>query len=71
MAQTVIGIFNEKDESREAVKELTSNGFTQSDIDVSNEGILTEDTSEREEDDTFGERVERFFQLFAGAVNVD
>jgi stress response protein YsnF len=62
MAQTVIGIFNEKDEAREAVKELTSNGFTQSDIDVSNESILTEDTSEREEDDTFGERVERFFR---------
>jgi len=62
MAQTVIGIFNEKDEAREAVKELTSNGFTQSDIDVSNEGILTEDTSEREEDDSFGERVERFFR---------
>ena len=62
MAQTVIGIFNEKDEAREAVKELTSNGFTQSDIDVSNEGILAEGTSDREEDDTFGERVERFFR---------
>jgi stress response protein YsnF len=63
MTQTVIGIFNEKDEAREAVKELTSNGFTQSDIDVSNESILTEGTTgEREEDDTFGERVERFFR---------
>jgi stress response protein YsnF len=63
MAQTVIGIFNERDEPQEAVKELTSNGFTKSDIDVSNEGILTEDDgSEREDGDTFGERVERFFR---------
>jgi stress response protein YsnF len=62
MAQTVIGIFNERDEAREAVQELTRNGFTQSDVDVSNEGILTDDASEREEDDTFGERVERFFR---------
>ena len=67
MTQTVIGIFNEENDARNAVQALRSNGFLDANIDTSNEGILREDsTARRDEDDNFGERVERFFKNLFG-----
>jgi len=74
MKQTVIGIFNKEDEARRAVRELESLGFDRSDIDVSSGGSSnalrqetsavhsTSDSDESSSDDTFGERVSKFFR---------
>lgn len=63
MTQTVIGIFNERDEARNAVQKLRSNGFLDANVDASNDSILKEDSSfDRDEDNSIGDRIERFFR---------
>jgi stress response protein YsnF len=62
MEQTVIGIFKKSDEARNAVQELYRKGFSQAEIDVTTSGVRTADASDRDSDDSFGERVERFFR---------
>jgi stress response protein YsnF len=45
MAQTVIGMFDTATEAQQAVHELQNNGFSQSNIDISNQGTAATDTS--------------------------
>jgi stress response protein YsnF len=63
MAQTVIGIFNDREDAKNAVEDLRNNGFMDADIDTSNESIVREDGSSvsRDEGDSLGDRIERFF----------
>src|SRR5688572_11105379 len=64
MNQTVVGIFNEQDDARRAVEQLIANGFSNDSVDLTN-ARRTERTSgtddTRDDDDTFGEKVSRFF----------
>lgn len=63
MTQTVIGIFNGEDDAKNAVQKLRSNGFLDANVDASNESILRGDsTNDRNEDDSLGDRIERFFK---------
>lgn len=63
MTQTVIGIFNDRDEARNAVQKLRSNGFLDANVDASNDSILKEDSSfDRDKDNSIGDRIERFFR---------
>jgi stress response protein YsnF len=64
MAQTVIGIFRERDEARNAVEDLRRNGFSDANVDTSDGSIVREDSSVRrdDDDDNFGDRIERFFK---------
>lgn len=63
MAQTVIGIFNDRDEAKNAVEDLRRNGFMDADIDASNESIVRGDDSNfsSNDDESLGDRIERFF----------
>jgi len=70
MANTVIGIFDNSSEAQRAVEQLVSNGFTRSDIDVSSRGDDLNRTStgttsgyssDRRDDDSFGDKVSSFF----------
>ena len=66
MAQTVVGIFNDSNAAQNAAQRLTAYGFSQSDIDITNQSDVNQrgqnaDSSERSADD-FGDRVSRFFK---------
>lgn len=62
MTQTVIGIFKDTDDAKHAVMDLRSNGFSDADVDTSNQSILREDSNaDREEEGNLGDRIERFF----------
>jgi stress response protein YsnF len=67
MAQTVIGIFDDNSTARNAVERLTQLGFDRTDIDLSAPGHSdaydnTKPIDRVEDDNSFGERVSRFFQ---------
>ena len=59
MAQTVIGMFDNATEAQQAVQELLDKGFTQSNIDISNQNTAgtassTTDTSREDDNDGIG-----------------
>jgi uncharacterized protein (TIGR02271 family) len=57
MSQTVIGIFDNESEARKAVEQLVDNGFSRSDIDISDRSAnVTDSTATRrnEDDDSIG-----------------
>lgn len=59
MAQTVIGMFDNATEAQQAVQELLNKGFTQSNIDISNQNTAgtassTTDTSREDDNDGIG-----------------
>jgi uncharacterized protein (TIGR02271 family) len=57
MAQTVIGMFDNATEAQQAVQELLDKGFTQSNIDISNQntaGTASSSTDTSREDDNDG-----------------
>jgi uncharacterized protein (TIGR02271 family) len=66
MRQTIIGIFDSAAEANNAVERLTANGYDRDMIDVSiNNRTSTDEVVSRDrtdDDDTFGEKVSRFFR---------
>lgn len=67
MAQTVVGIFDDPKAAQDAASRLNAYGFNESDVDITNKenwqqssgrGEVADDKS----DDSFGERVSRFFK---------
>ncbi|WP_128545242.1 YsnF/AvaK domain-containing protein [Larkinella soli] len=73
MAQTVIGLFDNEAEARQAVQQLVSNGFTHDDIDISTEnsttsGTVSERRTDRDDDnDSFGDSIGNFFSSLFGS----
>src|SRR5688500_54218 len=72
MAQTVIGIFNSEAEAQKAVQQLENDGFNRSYIDISHNTYNSsgrEDVNaydESRENDSFGDKVNRFFSNLFG-----
>jgi len=70
MAQTVIGIFNNEADAQKAVQQLENDGFNRNNIDISyNSYNNREDVNaydESKENDSFGDKVNRFFSNLFG-----
>jgi uncharacterized protein (TIGR02271 family) len=72
MAQTVIGIFNSEEEAQRAVLQLENDGFTRNNIDIShNSGSSSGNyaTTNDGADNSFGDKVSRFFSNLFGDDN--
>lgn len=70
MAQTVVGIFDDPKAAQEAAGRLNAYGFNDSDVDITNkdnwqqgnQGTGRSEVNDNQSDDSFGERVSRFFK---------
>lgn len=73
MAQTVIGMFDNETEARQAVEQLVSKGFTQTDIDLSTQNITgtQPETStyrtQEDEEEGLGDSISNFFGSLFGS----
>lgn len=67
MTHTVIGIFDSKEETRNAMNELVKKGFIKENIDVSNRKKVNENVAATNADTTTGDSISNFFNnLFGG-----
>ncbi|MEP7037209.1 MAG: YsnF/AvaK domain-containing protein [Acidobacteriota bacterium] len=67
MTHTVIGIFDSKEETRNAMNELVEKGFIKENIDVSNRKKVNETVAATNADTTTGDSISNFFSnLFGG-----
>ncbi|MEO8073725.1 MAG: YsnF/AvaK domain-containing protein [Acidobacteriota bacterium] len=67
MTHTVIGIFDSKEETRNAMNELVEKGFIKENIDVSNRKKMNETVAATNADTTAGDSISNFFSnLFGG-----
>lgn len=63
MTQTIVGIFDDPKTAQNAVDRLTSEGFSQTDIDIDQSGMSSDSTEKSEaSNEDFGDRVGRFFR---------
>ncbi len=64
MAQTVIGIFNNRNNAEQAVERLVAQGYGREEIDIamhSNDRSYGSDSSDSNSGDGFGDKISRFF----------
>jgi len=72
MAQTVIGLFDNETEAREAVEQLVTKGFSNTDIDLSTQNVTRTEAdstyrSDKDDDDNFGDSISNFFGSLFGS----
>ncbi|MGA0557668.1 YsnF/AvaK domain-containing protein [Larkinella sp. VNQ87] len=70
MAQTVIGMFDNETEARQAVEQLVSRGFTHDDIDLSVQNTTETERAYRSDDDdndSFSDSIGNFFGSLFGS----
>lgn len=61
MTHTVVGIFDSKEEARDAMNELVKKGFIKEDIDVSNRKKVNETVAAANTDTNVGDSISNFF----------
>ena len=71
MTHTVVGLFDDREEAREAMEELLENGFTQEEIDVSNRRSADIDSdadldSSADAETGIGDKISNFFSSLFG-----
>ena len=67
MTHTIIGIFDSKEEAKNAMNDLVKNGFIKEKIDVSNRKKVNETVAATNADNTAGDSISNFFSnLFGG-----
>ncbi|RAK00573.1 uncharacterized protein (TIGR02271 family) [Larkinella arboricola] len=78
MAQTVIGLFDNEMEAREAVEKLVSKGFTYEDVDLSTQNAALSETDQatyrtsKDDEEGFGDSIGNFFgSLFGSSDEAD
>jgi len=67
MSQTVIGIFDSAGEAQDAVEQLTSNGFSRSNIDISTRGADEYNDTTRDRYDDDNDSIGGFFRSLFGS----
>ena len=66
MEQTVVGLFDDRDDAQDAMAELVEEGFTQENIDISGRGMTSGSESDDSTDTSIGDRISNFFNSLFG-----
>src|SRR5687768_8275219 len=66
MEQTVVGLFDDRDDAQDAMAELVEEGFTKENIDLSGRAMASGSGSDDGADTGIGDRISNFFNSLFG-----